>query len=43
MTIKYACTHWGSGHLDAATFMDKIKMNGYDGVEINLADQGEFK
>ena len=42
MTVKYTCTHWGSEQLDAAAFMDKIKMNGYAGVEINLPDEGDF-
>ncbi len=42
MKIKYTCTHWGSEHLDAETFIDKIKLNGYDGVEINLPEQGTF-
>ncbi len=42
MKIKYTCTHWGAEHLDAASFMDKIKSNGYDGVEINLPQQGDF-
>jgi hypothetical protein len=42
MKLKYTCTHWGSEQLDAATFIDKVKLEGYDGVEINLPDKGDF-
>lgn len=42
MKVNFTCTHWGSEYLDAAAFMDKVKLNGYDGVEINLPDQGDF-
>lgn len=42
MKVKYTCTHWGSEDLDAATFIDKIKLHGYHGVEINLPEQGDF-
>lgn len=42
MKLRYTCTHWGAEQLDASTFIDKIKQYGYDGVEINLPDQGNF-
>ena len=44
MEIKFFCPHWGSSDLDFAEFCVKVKIAGYDGVEMSLPiDQLEKK
>lgn len=36
MKIKYFCPRWGSDYLPFDTFCDKVKVDGFDGVEMGL-------
>ena len=36
MKIKYFCPRWGSDYLPFETFCDKVKVDGFDGVEMGL-------
>ncbi len=36
MTINFFCPRWGCEHLPFATFLDRVKAAGYDGVEMSL-------
>ncbi len=36
MDIKFFCPHWGSNHLELSVFFDKVRSEGYDGVEMSL-------
>lgn len=40
MNIKYTCPYWGQEHLAIEDFLDKVVLAGYDGVEINLPEEG---
>lgn len=42
MDIAYCCPYWGSEDKPAGIFLDRVLKEGYDGVEINLPDSGEF-
>ena len=36
MNIKYFCPLWGSDHIPFDTFCEKVKSEGFDGVEMGL-------
>ena len=36
MQINYFCPLWGSDHLPAPEFLEKVKQAGYDGVEMSI-------
>ena len=42
MKLRYTCSYWGSEHLSAQEFLDKVLAHGYEGVEINLPDDERF-
>ena len=42
MQLQFLCTQWGSEHLDANEFMDKVVSEGYDGIEINLPENDNY-
>lgn len=42
MKVKYICTYWGCEHQSAKEFLTNVVANGYDGVEINFPDDGNF-
>ncbi len=42
MEVKYLCPHWGSEKKSAGCFLEKVLLDGYDGVEINLPESDVF-
>lgn len=42
MQIKYVCPFWGCENNTADIFIDKVLSAGYDGIEINLPETGNF-
>ena len=38
MTIKYFCPYWGSEHLGWDDFLRKVKEEGFNGVELAIAN-----
>ncbi len=42
MNIKYVCPYWGQENLSAADFLNKVLIENYDGIEINIPDCFEF-
>jgi hypothetical protein len=40
MTIRFFCPQWGSGHLDPAGFIARVREAGYDGVEVGVDQPG---
>jgi sugar phosphate isomerase/epimerase len=42
MEIKYTCTYWGCENQSAKEFLANAVAAGYDGVEINFPDDGDF-
>ena len=40
--LNYICPYWGQEHLQAEEFIDKVIANEFDGIEINLPDEGIF-
>lgn len=43
MKIKFFCPYWGSDHMPFDTFCEKVKMDGYDGVEMGLPSDKKKK
>ncbi|MGQ2982393.1 sugar phosphate isomerase/epimerase family protein [Flavobacterium sp.] len=42
MTLHYLCPHWGSEGRTAEAFFESVLKEGYDGIEINMPDDGVF-
>jgi len=42
MQLKYISTYWGQEALGAKDFFRKVTDAGYDGIEINFPDSGDF-
>jgi len=43
MVIKYLCPYWGSEALQPEAFLQYVKENGYDGIEINVPKDAIFE
>jgi sugar phosphate isomerase/epimerase len=43
MKVRFVCPYWGMEGLGASAFMDKVQEAGYDGIEVNLPDDDDFK
>jgi sugar phosphate isomerase/epimerase len=43
MEIKYLCPYWGSEDSKPNTFINYVKEEGYDGIEINIPDDTIFE
>ncbi len=43
MQIKYLCPFWGSEALQPKAFLEYIKENGYDGIEMNIPKDAIFE
>lgn len=42
MQLQYICTYWGKEELGAASFINKVLEEGYDGIEINFPEDEHF-
>jgi len=43
MHIKYFCPIWGSDNIDFGSFLEKVRKEGYDGVEMSLPEDAMKK
>ena len=41
--INYLYPHWGSSHLSVSEFFDSVKIQNFQGVEINLPENETFE
>lgn len=42
MNIRYICPFWGQENLSAGVFLDKVRDEGFGGIEIHLPDNDSF-
>jgi sugar phosphate isomerase/epimerase len=42
MRIRYICPYWGYEGKEAGRFLEDALLSGYDGIEINIPDDGVF-